>query len=60
MWLAVDKDGSEYTYDKEPVREQTWFEGRSCINAVELPKGTITKLLGRELDWEDEPVEYKG
>ena len=25
--------------------------------AIQLPKGTIKKLLGRELTWEDEPVE---
>lgn len=26
-------------------------------DAVILPKGTIKKLIGRELKWEDEPVE---
>lgn len=26
---------------------------------VELPKGTIKKLIGRELSWDDEPVELK-
>ena len=25
-----------------------------------LPKGTIKKLIGRELTWEDEPVKYEG
>lgn len=25
--------------------------------SVPLPKGTIKKLIGRELSWEDEPVE---
>lgn len=24
-----------------------------------LPKGTIKKLIGRNLSWEDNPVEYK-
>ena len=27
--------------------------------AIELPKGTIKKLIGKELSWEDEPVELK-
>lgn len=27
--------------------------------AIKLPKGTIKKLIGRELTWEDEPVELK-
>lgn len=26
---------------------------------VVLPKGSIKKLIGRELSWEDEPVELK-
>ena len=25
-----------------------------------LPKGTIKKLIGRELTWDDEPVKYEG
>ena len=28
-------------------------------NRVELPKGTIKKLIGRELTWDDEPIELK-
>lgn len=27
--------------------------------AIELPKGTIRKLIGRDLSWKDEPVELK-
>ena len=27
--------------------------------SVELPKGTIEKLIGRKLKWEDDPVEFK-
>lgn len=27
--------------------------------AIELPKGTIKKLIGKELFWKDEPVELK-
>ena len=27
---------------------------------VDLPKGSIKKLIGRELSWSDEPVELKG
>ena len=34
--------------------------GRSvqCTNR-ELPKGTVYKLLGKELTWDDEPVELQ-
>lgn len=27
--------------------------------AIKLPKGTIKKLIGRDLSWQDEPVELK-
>ena len=26
---------------------------------IDLPKGSIKKLIGRELSWQDEPVELK-
>ena len=32
-----------------------YYQGYS----IELPKGTISKLIGRELSWDDEPVELK-
>ena len=37
------------TEDNDPLPE--------C--AIKLPKGTIRKLIGRDLDWNDEPVELK-
>lgn len=66
-WLAVDKNGSEYLYTKKPERiihynvfkpNEVDFEiwGSDGDN-IELPKGSIKKLIGRELTWEDEPVE---
>ena len=30
-----------------------------CTAGVDLPKGTIEKLIGRKLTWEDEPVRYE-
>lgn len=45
-------------FSSEPDMNYTMWD-RSYIDAVILPKGTIKKLIGRELEWEDEPVEYK-
>ena len=62
-WVAVDKDGTECICSTEPY--QDWEGFKWCIenlpesNVVELPKGSIKKLIGRELSWEDEPVELK-
>lgn len=63
IYLAVDKDGSEIGFEKEPHKEN--FVGRWQMYNIDwgvlpLPKGTIKTLIGRELTWDDEPVEYKG
>ena len=60
-WLATDKDGSEWIYGKyKPYRERfvsdvwVWFSDGEPIH---LPKGSIKKLIGKNLTWDDEPVE---
>lgn len=57
--LAVDTDG-EWIFDSKPVRyiEKNHFLRETIVDsAIELPSGSIKKLIGRELTWEDEPVE---
>ena len=61
-WLAVDKDGCEWIFDDKPVRVyESYFElprdWYVCSNKVLLSRGTIKKLIGRELKWSDSPVE---
>jgi hypothetical protein len=61
-WLAIDKDGLEYIFDDCPVRKQLynqWWNIEYDGNCIHLPKGTIAKLLGYELTWEDDPVKLK-
>ena len=36
-----------------------WFAPGYNTNNIILPKGTIKKLIGRDLAWNDEPVEIK-
>lgn len=62
-WLACDEDGSEYIYNIKPIRGNVSFlpsiyEGK-LDDIFKLPKGSIKKLIGRELKWEDSPVELK-
>ena len=65
-YLAVDKKGDEYIYEKKPLRSDMgyWkaipsdYEDRDS-DYLELPKGSIKKLIGRELTWEDDCVELK-
>lgn len=66
-WLCVDEDGDEtMIFDNKPKRDASptcggyWSrnEENDCCN-VDLPKGTIKKLIGKELTWESEPYELK-
>ena len=60
-WVAVDADGSECIFREEPYRREggVWFSSSLSNKFVELPKGSIKALIGRELSWSDEPVELK-
>lgn len=60
-WVAVDKNGDEYVYLYKPYRYcckgvELWMLDDDY---VELPKGSIKKLIGRELNWSDEPVKLE-
>lgn len=59
-WLAVDQDGEEWIYDILPERKHNaWGIDRYMNNAMFIPQGTIEKIIGRALTWEDEPIEIK-
>jgi lysophospholipid acyltransferase (LPLAT)-like uncharacterized protein len=60
-WIAVDKNGTEVIFSKEPFRLEyynywmlSWGKYR-----IELPRGTIEKILGKIITWNDDPVEIK-
>lgn len=57
IWLAVDYYDTEYAF---------WHKPKRCIkdgewhgDSMALPYGSIKKLIGKDLTWEDEPVELK-
>lgn len=56
-WLAVDMDNKEWTFAIKPYRDSFEWDGSAYY--VELPKGSIKKLIGKSLTWKDEPFEYK-
>ena len=57
-WIAVDKNGDEYIYEYKPTKYKTDWSIRGD-SFVELPKGSIKKLIGRDLTWDNEAVEIK-
>lgn len=55
----------EYCVGKSRKDCECWIERRYITDEIyynskiQLPKGTIKKLIGRDLSWEDKPVELK-
>ena len=49
---------NEFFFDENDIYKHEWIDDKyyGCIN---LPKGSIKKLIGRELSWNNEPVELK-
>lgn len=58
-WVAVNKNGDEVLFDFEPERYNDFFWVEDVGDDIYLPKGSIKKLIGRDLTWEDNPVELK-
>ena len=57
-WLCVDKNGSEWAFDGQPERtDKSWTISYDATSCVELPKGSIEKLIGRKLTWRCNPVD---
>ena len=57
-FVAVDKNGTELISNNSPYKDSEmtrWSTKNSKY--VELPKGTIKKLIGRDLIFDDDPVE---
>lgn len=55
-WVAVDKIGEELISRTEPFRVGDDWIGYSIFL---FPKGSIKKLIGRELSWNNEAIELK-
>lgn len=58
-WVAVDKDGAESIFTLKPSRTDHDSFAPDFCDEIFLPKGSIKKLIGRELFWEDFAVELK-
>lgn len=71
IFLAVNKNGDEVILDNVPARQgEIWTDERSTHDdeyfsvedhnsAIVLPIGTIYKLTGKYLTWEDDPISLK-
>ncbi len=62
-WVSYDNVNEEMIWSHKPKRSKglggMWVKRENTFNWFSLPKGSIKKLIGRELDWNDKPVELK-
>lgn len=59
-WVCVNYFGMELMFVSKPKKvDDSWRDDNGCCKCLELPKGSIKKLIGRELSWDDEAVELK-
>lgn len=59
-WLCVNFIGMELMFSSVPHRINFgWRDNDGGYKCLELPKGSIKKLIGRELCFNDEPVPLK-
>ena len=60
-WLTVDKNGEEWIFQNEPILQNgVWYERYVMLpplECVQVPEGTIEKILGYKLTLETSPVE---
>jgi hypothetical protein len=57
-YVAVYKDGKESIHEVKPSSLVKGYY-YSHMNWFEIPKGSIEKLIGKKLTWDDEPVKLK-
>jgi hypothetical protein len=61
IYLAVDKDGTEHIFEEQPARvHDDYWTNHPFGEKIELPTGTIEKLTGKTLTWEDGYRVYVG
>ena len=59
-WVAVDKGGRECIYQFRPKKGNNEFRPVYAYSMwMALPKGSIKKLIGRDITWQDEPIKLK-
>lgn len=58
-WIAVDADGTAYVYDKKPIRAtDCWMPDHSdMIECEEISLSSVERLTGKQLRWNNEPIE---
>ena len=69
-YIAVDKSGRESIFSRKPRRVYSWGSTKVGVwtderftpsiwrqeTRITIPRGSVEKLIGKKLTWDDEPV----
>ena len=63
-YLAVDPNGNELIFSEPPCRIDEhstcgWFCSSNSSQCVFVPRGTIKKITGETITWNDEPIKLE-
>ena len=63
-YLAVEPNGNELIFSEMPCRIDEhstcgWFCSSNSTQCVNVPRGTIKKITGKSITWEDEPIKLE-
>ena len=61
MWVATNKDGSKWLYERKPERgTKTWFaEGMAAqISGAAFPFNELPSFIQQQ-EWKDAPIQVK-
>lgn len=62
-YLAVEPNGNELIFSEPPCRIDKhscgWFCNSNTTQCVSVPRGTIKKITGKTITWEDEPIKLE-
>ena len=63
-YLAVEPNGNELIFSEPPRRIDEystcgWFCSNNSTQCVNVPRGTIKKITGKSITWEDEPIKLE-
>ena len=63
-YLAVEPNGNELIFSETPCRIDEhstcgWFCSSNSSQCVSVPRGTIKKITGKTITWEDEPIKLE-
>ena len=63
-YLAVEPNGNELIFSEPPRRCDEystcgWFCSSNSSQCVSVPRGTIKKITGKTITWNDEPIKLE-